>query len=308
MKAPHPAIITDETPAWRVGPASTLELDRPRVMAILNLTPDSFSDGGQLATAADAARAAADAIAHGADVLDLGGESTRPGAARIDAAEQIRRVVPAVRAIRDAGITAPITIDTTLRAVAEAALNAGATAINDVAAGEEDDTIALAAERGCGLILMHRLRPPDADRFSDRYERAPAYTDVIADVADHLRRRVETALNAGSIEDSLVIDPGLGFGKSVADNLALVRRTNELRTVCPRVLSAASRKSFVGRVSLARDSDPAERDAGSVAFSVAHLAAGARLFRVHAPAMHTPALRAAWALWTGSEPIADSTT
>ncbi len=167
---------------WRLAGGRTLPLDRPRVMAILNATPDSFSDGGThldpLAAAASAARFASE----GADMLDVGGESTRPGAARVPAEEQIARVVPVIRAIRGAGITLPVSVDTTLSPVAEAALRAGADAINDVSGGEEDPAIVdLAVRTGAGLILMHRLRPPGADAFSDRYGAAdrPSYDDVV---------------------------------------------------------------------------------------------------------------------------------
>ncbi|MEM9559467.1 MAG: dihydropteroate synthase [Planctomycetota bacterium] len=266
-------------------------------MAILNVTPDSFADGGRLPTPEHALAAAQTALRHGADLLDIGGESTRPGADRIDADEQIARVVPAICAIRRAGIEAPISIDTTRAAVARAALDAGADAINDVAAGTEDASmLGLAAERACGLILMHRAAPPQRDRYSDAYSAEPAYpAGVVEAVRTFLRARLDAALAAGVRADALLLDPGLGFGKSVKQNLELIRATGELLTLGRPVLSALSRKSFVGRVSLGRDSEPAERLGGTLSLSALHLASGARVFRVHDPGAAGQAIRAAWA-------------
>lgn len=266
-------------------------------MTILNLTPDSFSDGGRLPTPAHAADAARLAVDEGADALDLGAESTRPGADRVPPDEQTRRLLPAIEAIRAAGIDLPITVDTTRATVALAALEAGADAINDVAAGEEDDDmLALAAGRRCGLILMHRLRPPDQDRFSDRHDRPPEYPGgVVSSVATYLYSRVRAALRAGVPAPALLTDPGLGFGKSVDQNLELVRSTPTLLALGYPVLSALSRKSFTGRIGLNRDSDPSERLPATLALSVLHLQTGARLFRVHDTAAHRQALDAAWA-------------
>lgn len=282
---------------WQLNTTRAVHLDRPRLLAILNITPDSFSDGGRLATpalAADAARRAAD---HGADALDLGAESTRPGAPRIPPDEQICRLVPAIESIRAAGIDLPITIDTTLSAVARAALDAGADAINDVAAGTEDEAmLALAADRACAIILMHRLAPPTDDRFSDRYDAPPDYPGgVVPTVRDFLSGRAAAARAAGVPADRILLDPGLGFGKSVAQNLELLRATPDLLTLGHPVLSALSRKSFVGRVGLDRDSDPSERLPPTLALSVLHLQAGARVFRVHDIPEHRHALDAAWA-------------
>lgn len=292
--------VTPADPSWCYSPRGSLPLDRPRILGVINLTPDSFSDGGRTETPADAVRLASKLIADGADMLDIGGESTRPGAQRVDAAEQIRRTEPAIRAIRAAGGVlgaVPISIDTTLTGVARAALDAGADAINDVSAGREDDDLfPLAAERGAGLILMHRAAPPGVDSYSDRYASSPRYSDVVAEVGAFLRARADGAIAAGIDRAAIVLDPGLGFGKSVEQNVELVRRTYELVRLGFPVLSAASRKSFVGRVSLERDSAPSERLAGSIAFSVAHFAAGARLFRVHDVREQAEALRAAHAL------------
>lgn len=277
---------------------ATLALDVPRILAIVNLTPDSFYDGGSCPTveaAIDACRRAVDAEA---DVLDLGGESTRPGAGRVPAEEQIKRVAPVIEALRRQPPPLgeiPLSIDTTLEAVARAALDAGADAINDVSAGTEDPAILdLAASRGAGLILMHRLAPPPQDSYSDAYRKAPpVYSDVVTTVRDFLDQRARSAQRAGVDRASIVVDPGLGFGKTVEQNLELIRRTPEIAALGYPVLSGASRKSFVGRVTLGRDSTPDERLIGSVAFSIAHYLAGARIFRVHDIPAHVQALRAA---------------
>jgi dihydropteroate synthase len=271
------------------------------------VTPDSFFEGSRVCGPAAAVAMARQAASEGADILDIGGESTRPGARRVPEGEQIARVVPAIRAIREEGGTLaeiPISVDTTRPTVAEAALEAGADAINDVSgateggAGGEEGMLALAARHGAGLVLMHRLAPPEQDRYSDRYERPPAYADVVEEVGRALEARAEAALGAGVARGSVVLDPGLGFGKSVEQNLDLVAGTGRLLGAGFPVLSAASRKSFVGRVSRpeAERTAPSSRLAGSLAFSVAHLWAGAMLFRVHDVAAQRAALRAAWAI------------
>ncbi len=281
--------------AWRYGARGGLLLERTRLVAILNVTPDSFSDGGKLATPEAAALAASRAVELGAAMLDIGGESTRPGAARVNAEEQIARVVPVIRAIRamaGAAGAVPISVDTTLSSVARAALDAGADAINDVSAGVEDEGIlSLAAERGAGVILMHRLRPPGEDSYSDGYREPPRYGDVVSEVRGFLLGRARRAMELGVAREAISIDPGLGFGKSVEDNVTLVRRVDELVKTGFAVLGAASRKSFVGRVSLERQTQPSERLAGSLAFAAAMHARGVRLFRVHDVAEHVEVMR-----------------
>lgn len=273
-------------------------LDRPRVLAILNLTPDSFSDGGVLGTAELAASAAVAAVGAGADGLDVGGESTRPGAARVEAEEQVRRVVPAIAAIRRfLGPAVPITIDTTLTTVARAALDAGASAINDVSAGLEDDAMFdLAAARRCGLIIMHRLAPPGADVYSNQYARPPDYgtVGVVGAVEAFLGSRADAAIRAGVPRESIVVDPGLGFGKTVEQNIELIEATPRLCRLGFPVLSGLSRKSFVAAsAGMDMHVPPRERDALSAALSVCHWDRGASLFRVHDVAGHAAALRAA---------------
>lgn len=273
-----------------------LTLDRPRVMAILNLTPDSFYDGGSLPTIDTALAAATHAVNAGADLLDVGGESTRPGAQRINVEDQIARVIPAIRAIRGR-LNIPISIDTTLSAVASAAIDAGADIINDVSAGTEDPAmLPLAARTRAGLILMHRLAPPGSDSYSDRYTAPPTYTDVVLEVRTFLEARAAAAIAAGTPRESIVLDPGLGFGKTVEQNLDLIRRTPELAATGFPVLSALSRKSFVGRAAGLAESTPAQRLAPTLALSLAHRAAGAAIFRVHDAPEHIQAFRAFAAL------------
>jgi dihydropteroate synthase len=264
--------------AWKVR-GRDLPLEPWILMGVVNATPDSFSDGGLHLDPARAADAALEMIEAGAAIIDVGGESTRPGASRIDAAEQIRRVVPVIEAIRKRSGVA-ISIDTTLAGVAEAAIDAGAEIVNDVSAGEEDPSILrLAAARSCGIVLMHRLAPPPADSFSDRYERPPEYGDVVAEVASALLARIAIAEGAGVDPRSIAIDPGLGFGKTVEQNFAVIARLGELASIGRTVLVGASRKSFLGAVS--GEPDPMRRVAGSVVAAVAAWSAGARIVRTH---------------------------
>lgn len=271
-------------------------------MAILNVTPDSFSDGGRHDTVETALSAAARLVEEGADMLDIGGESTRPGAARVDSGEQIRRIVPVIEAIRRTpgplGMI-PLSADTTREEVARAAIDAGADAVNDVSGGTEDPAmLATVARSGSGLVLMHRLRPPEQDSYSDRYESAPVQGDIVALVARAFKEKLlPAALAAGIRRDRIVVDPGLGFGKTVEQNLALIRGSRGLeRETGGPILSGLSRKSFVGRVSLGRDSQPGERLAGTLALSIAHLREGASIFRVHDVAEHARAFAAALAV------------
>ena len=281
-----------------------MTMDRPRIMAIVNLTKDSFYARSRGDTPEAALDAVFRAVGDGADMLDLGGESTRPGAERVAASEQIERLVPILRAIRAAGgtlATLPISIDTTNSRVARECLLAGADCINDVSAGSEDpEMLPTIASANCGVILMHRLTEPANDSYSDRYRDPPQYDDVVWDISDFLRARAHAAQSAGVAPDAIIIDPGLGFGKSVQDTLTLIRRTGELTSLGYPVLSALSRKSFVGRVSFGHDSTPDERLPGTLAMSVMHYLSGARLFRVHDVREHIQALAAAAAVAAAS--------
>lgn len=287
--------------SWRLAHGKSISLDRPRIMAILNITPDSFADGGKHETVESALAAAARFVHEGTDIIDIGGESTRPGASRVAAAEQIRRVVPIISAIRaQPGLlgSIPISIDTTLSDVAQAAIDAGADAINDVSGGREDTRILrVAAETNAGMILMHRLRPPETDSFSDQYAAPPISGEMFPIVRDALADMTIAAASAGLARDSILIDPGLGFGKTVEQNLELIRRTPDLvRVLRLPLLSALSKKSFVGRVSLGRDSTPHERLSGTLALSALHCRFGATVFRVHDVQPHREALNAVFSL------------
>jgi len=265
---------------WRISPDRELDLCEPRIMGILNVTPDSFSDGGAYADSTAAADHACGMVSAGAAIIDVGGESTRPGARRVEAAEQIDRVVPVVEALRRRS-SVPVSVDTTRAAVARAALDAGADIVNDVSAGLEDEAmLPLAASRGCGLVLMHRLRPPDEDCWSDAYEQDPDYGgDVVSAVRTWLLGRAEAAARAGVGPDAICLDPGLGFGKSVPQNWQLIAGTASLLAMGYPLLAAASRKSFLGAVTGIERA--ADRDAVSAVVAAVQAAAGVRIFRVH---------------------------
>lgn len=250
-----------------------LTLDRPRLMAILNVTPDSFSDGGLFA-APDAALAQARAMeAAGADLIDLGGESTRPGAAEVPAAEEIARTAPVIAAIR-AGSRIPVSIDTRKAAVARAALAAGADMVNDVAALTFDPAMpALVAESGAPVVLMHHQGTPETMQDDPRYD------DVLLDVYDWLAARVAAAEAAGIARDRIVVDPGIGFGKTLQHNVKLLRGLALYHGLGCALLVGASRKRFIGALTgagAARD-----RMAGSVAVALHAAAQGAHILRVH---------------------------
>ena len=261
----------------------------PVLMAVLNTTPDSFSDGGVHASL-DAAVSHGQRCNHeGAGILDVGGESTRPGAARVDIAEQIARTQPVIAALATLG---PVSIDTTRAEVARAALAAGACIVNDVSAALDDPEIVdVACAAGAAIILMHRLASPDSDRWSTEYDARRTYTDVVHDVRDWLGARVAAVLKAGMPRDRIAVDPGLGFGKDVQQNLALIARLQEFAELGVPVLVGASRKSFLGAITA--EPDPAQRDAASVGAALVAASNGAAILRVHAVRDHAHAL-AAW--------------
>lgn len=283
---------------WNAGSDRVVSLDPFAIMGVVNATPDSFSDGGQFANPEEAAQYALQLVDEGAAIIDIGGESTRPGAARVDAEEQVRRVVPVIARVRSRSGVA-ISVDTTLAPVAEAALEAGADAVNDVSAGCEDPAmLPLVARKGAGLILMHRIAPPGEDSYSDRYAEPPVYDDVVREVASFLLMRAELAMAAGVSRDAIALDPGLGFGKSVAQNYELLARTSELAALGYPVLVGASRKSFLGAVT--GRADPEQRIIGSVVAAVAAYGGGARIIRAHDVGAHREALLVAHAVLRGA--------
>ena len=276
-----------------------------RLMGIVNVTPDSFSDGGRFFEADAAIAHGLELIGEGAEIVDVGGESTRPGAEPVSAEEELRRVRPviegiaAVAAATDRTVAArpQISIDTSKASVARAALDAGATLVNDVTALRGDPQMAtLVAESGAECCLMHMLGEPRTMQLQARYD------DVVDDVKAFLLQRIEFALGAGIAEDRLLLDPGIGFGKTVAHNLELLRRLDELAELGRPVVIGTSRKSFLGRVAGA--SQASQQLAGTLATNVLAFERGARVFRVHDVAPVREALTVAAATlgerWTAS--------
>jgi dihydropteroate synthase len=250
-----------------------LSMDRPRLMGILNVTPDSFSDGGHFSSL-EAATAHGRQIARAAEILDIGGESTRPGAQQVPVATEIARTAPVIEALRSSGMRGPISIDTRKAMVAMTAIRAGATLVNDVSGLEFDPALGpLVAQEGVPLVLMHAVGLP-ATMQDD-----PSYADVLLDVYDDLARRLARAEAMGIPKAKIVLDPGIGFGKTAAHNLALIRRLSLLHGLgCP-ILLGASRKRFIGSIGEAEA--PAARVPGSLAVALAGFAHGAQIARVH---------------------------
>jgi dihydropteroate synthase len=250
-----------------------LAMSAPRIMGILNVTPDSFSDGG-LFLRPDAALMQARRMATGADILDIGGESTRPGAVEVDPAEEIARTAPVISALREGGLDVPISIDTRKASVATAAFAAGATMLNDVTALQFDpDMAAMAVASKRPVILMHSIATPGTMQID------PHYDNVLLDVYDALAARLADAMAAGIPRARLAVDPGIGFGKTLAHNLALLARLSLFHNLGVPVLLGASRKRFIGTI--ATEADAAKRLPGSLAVALAGVAQGMQMIRVH---------------------------
>ena len=263
-------------------------LPRPSVMAVLNVTPDSFSDGGRYLEPAAALARAAETIEEGAAIVDVGGESTRPGSAGVSLEEELRRLEPVLDGLAAAGL--PFSIDTSKAAVARRALEAGALLVNDVTALRADPELAgIVADSGACLCLMHMLGEPRTMQDD------PRYGDVVADVAEFLEERLAAAVAAGVREERICLDPGIGFGKTVAHNLALISRLDEIVALGRPVLVGASRKRFVGRILGDADALTGPPTA-SVALAVLAFERGASIFRVHDVREHLDALSAARAV------------
>jgi len=246
---------------------------RTLVMGIVNVTPDSFSDGAMFASAEDAVAHGARLVDEGADLVDVGGESTRPGSDPVDVDEELRRVVPVIEGIAKARPGTPVSVDTRKPEVAMVALDAGACVVNDVTAGRDRRLLETVSRTGAGLVLMHMLGEPKTMQDDPRYD------DVVAEVHEFLRERIEAAVFAGIPEERTCIDPGIGFGKTVDHNLALLRAVPALRLLGAAVMVGASRKGFIG--TLTGVDDPASRLEGSLAVAVLAAAHGADLVRVH---------------------------
>src|ERR1700733_740260 len=291
-----------------------------RVMGIVNVTPDSFSDGGEFLRADAAIAHARELLAEGADILDVGGESTRPGAEPVSTQEELRRVLPVLEGIATWGVPARdpgegagsslaakplISIDTSKAVVARAALAAGASVVNDVTALRGDpEMVGLVAESGAQCCLMHMLGEPRTMQGAGRGGRlgGPKYDDVVAEVKAFLEERLSFAVSEGVREERILLDPGIGFGKTVAHNLELLERLGELTTLGRPLLVGTSRKSFLGSIIAdARTEDepvaPEQRLPGTIATNVLALERGASIFRVHDVAPVRDALAVAAAMF-----------
>lgn len=247
---------------------------RVLVMGILNVTPDSFSDGGKFFDQAAAIARASEMIGQGVDVIDIGGESTRPGAEAVEETEQIRRVVPVIRRIKETGRGVGISIDTRSSEVAEAAINAGADWINDVSGGLADEKmLQTAAKLSIPIVLMHMKGTPAT------MQSLAHYTDVVSEVKEYLRGRMNAAMAAGVNQENILLDPGIGFGKTLEHDLALLRGLKEIAALGRPVVVGVSRKKFIGRIT--GETEPKQRIFGTAAAIACSVANGAGVVRVH---------------------------
>lgn len=257
---------------WRFGKRSLDLSARPCVMGILNVTPDSFSDGNRYKSVAAAITAAMQMVADGADIIDVGGESTRPNAAPVSADEELQRVIPVIEQL-SGRVPVPISIDTWKSSVAAAALQAGAEIVNDISAMTFDPRMAeIVAGADAGLVLMHTRGAPA------EMQKNTAYADIVAEIAVYLQGAIDRAVSAGVQRERLVVDPGIGFGKNVSGNLEIIRRLRELATLQRPLLIGTSRKAFIG-ATLGREVK--DRLFGTAATVAVALMNGASIFRVH---------------------------
>ena len=268
------------TPILRCG-GQSLDLTRPQVMGVLNVTPDSFSDGGRYASLAAAVAHGVRLAEEGAAVIDVGGESTRPGAAPVSVDEELERVVPVIERLR-AATAAIVSVDTSKPQVMRAAADAGAGLINDVRALGEPGALEAAAGTGCAVCLMHMQGQPRT------MQQQPRYDDVVAEVRAFLAARLAAARAAGVAADQLLVDPGFGFGKTLAHNLTLLRHLRELAALDAPLAVGLSRKALIGTLT---GRSAAERVPGSIALAVLAVAGGARLVRAHDVAATVDALK-----------------
>lgn len=284
---------TNSGPAPRGLVTGLPDWDRCAVMGVVNVTPDSFSDGGRWFDTTAAVKRGLDLVAQGADLVDVGGESTRPGASRVDEEEELRRVVPVVRGLASEGVV--VSVDTMRASVAAQAVAAGATLVNDVSGGLADpEMIPAVAAAEVPFVVMHWRG------FSDGMNRLAVYEDVLAEVTAELRTRIDAVVTGGIAPERLLVDPGLGFAKNAEHDLALVAHLSELRALGFPLLVAASRKRFLGRVLAGADDaspPPArERDAATAAVTAIAASRGAWAVRVHEVRASADAVRVARAV------------
>jgi dihydropteroate synthase len=263
-----------------------------RIMGVVNVTPDSFSDGGDFLDPLAAVAHARRLVAEGADILDVGGESTRPGAEPVSALAETERVAPVLDGL--VGVGVPVSIDTSKAAVAAAAIEHGASIVNDVTALADPEMAAVCAGAGVEVCLMHMQGEPRT------MQERPAYDDVVDDVRAFLAERIEAAVAAGIAEERIWVDPGIGFGKTVEHNLELLRRLGELRELGRPIAVGTSRKTFIGKIT---GRDPRERLGGTIASNVFALEAGARMLRVHDVAEVREAVQVAEAILGRAAPV-----
>lgn len=260
-----------------------LPLDRPLIMGVVNVTPDSFSDGGRFLETGAAVAQARKLIEEGADIIDVGGESTRPGAAPTDEQQELGRILPVLEALQDI----PVSADTRRPGVMRAALAAGASMVNDIEALGAPGALEVVAGSDCAVCLMHKKGEPET------MQQAPHYANVVAEVRDFLAGRIAACEHAGIAHDRMVADPGFGFGKTVEHNLALLRHLPELMGLGVPLLAGWSRKSSLGRIT---GRDGGERLAASLAAALLALLGGARILRVH-DVKETRDLVLVWQAW-----------
>lgn len=284
------AAVTRPWFRWPVRGRVIESFDGPLIMGILNVTPDSFSDGGEWMDPDTAIAHALALVDDGAGIIDIGGESTRPGAAPVTAADQLARVLRVVDALSERGVN--VSIDTTDSTVAAAALDAGALVVNDVSALGDPDMAPVVAAAGAGVVLMHMQGTPRT------MQRDPRYDDVVAEVRDYLVARADAAVGAGIDRDRVCIDPGIGFGKTAEHNLAILRDLGSLVAGGFPVVLGTSRKRFLG--SILGGVDPAARDQATAATSAIAALAGISVLRVHNVAMSAQAARTGAAIVRGT--------
>lgn len=261
----------------------------PQIMGVLNVTPDSFSDGGEFNQTDAAIKRALTLKEQGASIVDIGGESTRPGAKEVSTQQQIDRVIPVIEGIRKRDSDLLLSVDTTDFDVAKIALKAGANWINDISAGEASEAmLSLAAEKNVPIVLMHRL-----DK-SDRMQDNPTYDDVLAEVTKYLNQRAQLALKTGVKAEHIILDPGIGFGKTLQHNLELLAGLENIVALGFQVLLGTSRKRFIGEIT--GEGDPHNRVAGTCATTALGVQAGVQFFRVHDVVENKQAMDIAWAI------------
>ncbi len=272
---------------WRLRSAE-LSLDIPRIMGIINMTPDSFSDGGMLASASAAIGHGLALVEAGAAIVDVGGESSRPGARGVDVADELGRILPVVVGLVDAGVL--VSVDTTKPEVAQAACQEGAVVINDISGMADPAMRSIAIEHGAGVVVMHKKGDPQTMQDN------PVYGDVVTEVRDYLDQSAQRLVDEGLSEHSIVVDPGIGFGKTIEHNLELLDRLGELGSGRPLMIGV-SRKGFLGRI--LDLPDPGDRDRASATLAALAVERGVRLVRAHDVRATLEAVRLAWAIVQG---------